>query len=190
MKELPTRVIIWTNYKFTDEPGNCVWIKSSPKGPRVTCKWSPTTEHSTKVDGAKRAQGQQEQVKNNNTKRHSSCFPKFTPKGATSPLRKDSRVDAQESLCSSPKREITSQARGHLLWDVVVQTSRGHTREDAPRATPNRLEASFKSNKRESMDENASSAHEMKMAAHTSQRLKLTLESCSHPSPNSNQLKD
>ena len=128
--------------------------------------------------------------KNNKNKRHSICFPKFTPKGATSPLRKVLRVDAQESLCSSPKGEITSQARGHLLWDVVVQTSRGaHTREDAPRATPNHLEASFKNNKRKSTQGDAFSALEMKMAALTSQSSSYTLNSCSHPSPSSDPLK-
>ena len=50
VKELPTRVRIWTNYKFEGEPGKNVWIKSSPVVPRVTCKWSSTKEHSTKVD--------------------------------------------------------------------------------------------------------------------------------------------
>jgi hypothetical protein len=50
--------------------------------------------------------------------------------------------------------------------DRVIQTSRGaHTREDTPRATSNRLEASFKSNKCESKDEDASSALEMNLAA-------------------------
>jgi len=50
VKELPTRVRIWTNYKFRGEPGKCVWIKSLPICPRVTCKWSCTTKHSTRVD--------------------------------------------------------------------------------------------------------------------------------------------
>ena len=47
-----------------------------------------------------------------------------------------------------------------------LQTSRGaQTREDAPRTTPNRLEASFKSNKRELTFGDDSSALEMGMAA-------------------------
>ena len=50
LKEFPTRVRIWTNYKFQGEPGKSVWIKSLPIGPRATCKWIPTKEHSTKVD--------------------------------------------------------------------------------------------------------------------------------------------
>ena len=125
---------------------------------------------------------------NNKNSRHSICFPKFTPKGATSPLREDSRDDAQEPLCSSPKGdwarsplkpEVTYYAM--LLYKLPVV----HT-HDAPRATPNRLEASFKSNKRESTGEDASSALEMGVAAHTSQMLKLTLKSCSHPSPSLN----
>jgi hypothetical protein len=64
------------------------------------------------------------------------------------------------------------------------------TREDAPRAIPNRLEASFKSNKRESKDEDASSALEMNLAALSLKRLSFTPQSCSHSSPSSNQLKD
>ena len=69
----------------------------------------------------------------------------------------------------------------------VIQTSWGaHTREDAPRATPNRLEASFKSNKCESKNGDASSAHEREVAAHTSQISSLTLKSSSHPSPSLN----
>ena len=68
-----------------------------------------------------------------------------------------------------------------------LQTSRGaHTREDAPRATPNCLEASFKSNKLESTVGDASSAHETERAAHTSQWLTFALKSCSHPNPSSN----
>jgi hypothetical protein len=43
------------------------------------------------------------------------CFPKFTPKGATSPLRKNSRDGAQELLNSSPKDETNAQAQGHLI---------------------------------------------------------------------------
>ena len=70
--------------------------------------------------------------------------------------------------------------------EITNFPGRTHTREDTPRATPNRLEASFKSNKRESTGEDASSALEMEMAAHTSQMLKLTLKSCSHQSPSSN----
>ena len=122
---------------------------------------------------------------NNKNSRHSICFPKFTPKGATSLLRKDSRDDAQEPLCSSPrarsplKPEVTYYAM--LLYKLPVV----HT-HDAPRAAPNRLEASFKSNKHESTGEDASSALEMGMAAHKNQMLKLTLKSCSHPSPSPN----
>jgi hypothetical protein len=71
--------------------------------------------------------------------------------------------------------------------DRVIQTSRGaHTREDAPRATPNRLEASFKSNKCESKDEDASSALEMNLAAFSLKWLSLTPQSCSHSSPSLN----
>jgi hypothetical protein len=73
----------------------------------------------------------------------------------------------------------------------VVQTFRGaHTREDAPRVTPNHLEASFKSNKCELKDEDASSALEMNLAALSLKRLSLTPQSCSHLNPSSNQLKD
>jgi hypothetical protein len=75
--------------------------------------------------------------------------------------------------------------------DRVIQTFRGaHTREDGPRATPNRLEASFKSNKYELLDEDASSALEMNLAALSLKRLSLTPQSCSHSSPSSNQIKD
>jgi hypothetical protein len=74
--------------------------------------------------------------------------------------------------------------------DRVIQTFRGaYTREDAPRATPNHLEASFKSNKRESKNEDASSALEMNLAALSLKWLSLTPQSCSHSSPSSNQLK-
>ena len=73
----------------------------------------------------------------------------------------------------------------------VIQTSRGaHTREDAPRTTLNRLEASFKSNKRKSKNGDASSAHEREVAAHTSQISSLTLKSSSHPSPSLNISRD
>ena len=66
-----------------------------------------------------------------------------------------------------------------MTKDVVIQISGGaHIREDAPQVIPNRLEANFKSNKCESMDGDASSALEMKLAALTSQRLKLTSQSC------------
>jgi hypothetical protein len=58
------------------------------------------------------------------------------------------------------------------------------------RTTPNRLEASFKSNKCESMDEDASSALEMNMAAFSLKSSSLTPHSSSNPSPTSNQLKD
>jgi hypothetical protein len=75
--------------------------------------------------------------------------------------------------------------------DRVIQTSWGaHTREDAPRAILNHLEASFKSNKRESKDEDASSALDMNLAALTLKWLSLTSQSCFHPSPSSNQLKN
>jgi hypothetical protein len=75
--------------------------------------------------------------------------------------------------------------------DRVVQTFRdAHTREDAPRATPNRLEASFKSNKRESKDEHASSALEMNLATLSLKWLSPTPQSYCHPNPSSNQLKD
>jgi hypothetical protein len=74
--------------------------------------------------------------------------------------------------------------------DSVLQTSRdAHTREDATQVTPNLLEASFKSNKRESKDENASSALEMNLAALSLKWLSRAPQSCSHPSPSSNQLK-
>ena len=64
--------------------------------------------------------------------------------------------------------------------DGAIQTSRDvHTWEDAPRKTSNHLEASFKSNKRESMDGYASSALGMKMAALTSQSLSHTPQSSS-----------
>ena len=65
-----------------------------------------------------------------------------------------------------------------------------HTREDAPQTTPNHLEASFKSNKRESTVGDASSAHETERAAHTVKGSSLTPQSISHPSPSSNPLKD
>ena len=61
--------------------------------------------------------------------------------------------------------------------DGLIQTSRGaHTREGAPRVTPNRLEASFKSNKHESTNGDGSSAVEMNLAALTSQKLKPALD--------------
>jgi hypothetical protein len=56
--------------------------------------------------------------------------------------------------------------------------------------TPNRLEASFKSNKRESIDEDASSALEMNLAAFSLKSSSLTPQSYSHQSPSLNQLKD
>jgi hypothetical protein len=65
-----------------------------------------------------------------------------------------------------------------------------HTREDANRVTPNHLEVSFKSNKRESMDKNALSALEMSVAAFSLKSSSLTPHSSSHRSPSSNQLKD
>ena len=75
--------------------------------------------------------------------------------------------------------------------DKTKQTSRGtHTREDAPRAMPYHLEASFKSNECESKNGDASSAHEREMAAHTSQISSLTLKSSSHPSPSFNLSRD
>ena len=49
--------------------------------------------------------------------------------------------------------------------EITNFPGRTHTREDTPRATPNRLEASFKSNKRESTFGDDSSALEMGMAA-------------------------
>ena len=61
-----------------------------------------------------------------------------------------------------------------------------HAREDAPRAMPNRLEASFKSNNHESMNGDTSSAHEKKMASQTSQISSLTLKSSSHLNPSLN----
>jgi hypothetical protein len=75
--------------------------------------------------------------------------------------------------------------------DRVIQTFQdAHTREDAPRATPNHLEASFKSNEHELKNEDASSALDMNLAAFSLKWLSLTPQSCSHPSPSSNQLKD
>jgi hypothetical protein len=75
--------------------------------------------------------------------------------------------------------------------DRVIQTFQdAHTREDAPRATPNGLEASFKSNKHESMDEDASSTFEINLAALTLKWLSLTPQSYSYRSSSSNQLKD
>jgi hypothetical protein len=75
--------------------------------------------------------------------------------------------------------------------DRVIQTFRGaHTREGAPWVTPNRLETSFKSNKRESKDEDASSALEMNLVVLSLKTLSLTPQSCSHSNPSSNQLKD
>jgi hypothetical protein len=49
--------------------------------------------------------------------RHRIYFPKFTPKGATSPLRKNSRDGAQELLCSSPKGETNAQTLGSLTMN-------------------------------------------------------------------------
>jgi hypothetical protein len=49
-------------------------------------------------------------------------------------------------------------------------------------ATSNRLEASFKSNKCEPVDEDASSALEMNMAAFSLKSSSLTPHSSSHPS--------
>jgi hypothetical protein len=56
--------------------------------------------------------------------------------------------------------------------------------------TLNRLETSFKSNKRESKDEDASGALEMNVAAFSLKSSSLTPQTFSHPSPSSNQLKD
>jgi hypothetical protein len=55
------------------------------------------------------------------------------------------------------------------------------------RVTPNHLEASFKSNKCESMDEDTPNALEMNLAAFSLKCSSLTPQSCSHPSPSSNQ---
>jgi hypothetical protein len=55
---------------------------------------------------------------------------------------------------------------------------------------PKRLKASFKSNKRESKDENALGALEMNVDDLTLKSSSLTPQSCSHPSPSSKQLKD
>jgi hypothetical protein len=49
--------------------------------------------------------------------RHKICFPKFTPKGATSPLRKNSRDGAQEFLSSSLKGETNAQTLGSLTMN-------------------------------------------------------------------------
>jgi hypothetical protein len=54
----------------------------------------------------------------------------------------------------------------------------------------NRLEASFKSNKRELMAEDASSALQMTLAAFSLKSSSLTPQTFSHPSISSNQLKD
>jgi hypothetical protein len=75
--------------------------------------------------------------------------------------------------------------------DRIIQTSwKAHIQEDAPRVTPNRLGASFKSNKRESEDEDASSALKMNLAALSLKWLSLTPQSFFYPSPSPNQLKD
>jgi hypothetical protein len=58
------------------------------------------------------------------------------------------------------------------------------------RAMPNRPEASFKSNKHESTDEDTSSVLEMNLAAFSLKSSSLTPQTFSHPSPSSNQLKD
>jgi hypothetical protein len=63
----------------------------------------------------------------------------------------------------------------------------GHTHErTVNRATPNRIEASFKSNKYESKDEDASSALEMNVDDLTLKSPSLTPQSCSHRRPSSN----
>jgi hypothetical protein len=54
------------------------------------------------------------------------------------------------------------------------------------RTTPNRLEASFKSNKCESMDEDASSALEMNVTAFSVKCSSLTPQSFSYPISSSN----
>ena len=106
-------------------------------------------------------------------------FPKLTStKEATSPLRCSQRAGLPSNPFPHP---INHLGRLSLLLvmstkDGVIQTSRGaHTREGDPRVTPNRLEASFKSNKRESTNGDGSSAVEMNLAALTSQKLKPTL---------------
>ena len=74
---------------------------------------------------------------------------------------------------------------------LTIQTSRGaHTRESAPRVTPNRLGASSKSNKLESEGWRCFWCLEENLAAHSSQELKLTLGSGSLPSPCLDSLKD
>jgi hypothetical protein len=75
--------------------------------------------------------------------------------------------------------------------DGYYKLSRAHTHERTlNRAISNHLEANFMSNKRELMNEDASSALEMNLAALTLKWLSLTPQSCSHPTPSSNQLKD
>ena len=54
---------------------------------------------------------------------------------------------------------------------------------------PNRLEASFKSNKPKSKDEGASSSLEMNVTAFSLKESSLTPQSCSHASPSSKLLK-
>ena len=121
-------------------------------------------------------------------------FPKFTPtKEATSLLRSSQKAGLPYNPFPHPINHqgglSTYYANPRRIG--VIQTSRGaHTREDAPRATPNRLEASFKSNKCESKNGDASSAHERVVAAHTSQISSLTLKSSSHPSPSFNLSRD
>lgn len=68
----------------------------------------------------------------------------------------------------------------------AIQTSRAHHNEKAlKRATPNHLETSFKSNKRESKTEDASSALEMNLVDLTLKARVTHLKSFSHPSPSS-----
>ena len=114
-------------------------------------------------------------------------FPKFTPtKEATSPLRCSQRAGLPYNPYPHPIHHLGGlNSHWHLSTkDGVIQTSWGaHTREGASRATPNRLGASSKSNKRESPDGDASSALRRTWLLTLVKKHKLTLESSSHPCP-------
>ena len=198
MSELPTlcrkfrwELRIWTKYKISDEPGKSVWIKSLPICSRVTCKWTCAMKQHTKVDRAKTNSRSTRTRYEHEEQVTQDLFPKFTPtKGATSPLRSSQRAGLPYNPfphpINHPRRIEYLLCKSTKDWGNTNFPGRTHTREDAPRATTNRLEASFKSNKRESKNGDASSAHEREVAPHTSQISSLTLKSSSHPSPSLN----
>ena len=107
-------------------------------------------------------------------------------KDAMSPLRSSQRAGLPYNPYPHPIHHLGGLSSQQLLStkDGVIQTSRGaHTQEGAPRVMPKYLGASSKSNKRESPDGDASSTLRRTWLLTLVKKLKLILESSSHPSP-------